>query len=166
MKNETGPPVDWPLILTELSKSDIDFLVVGGGALVLHGLPRSTLDLDIYIPANIPDIQNVLNILQQLNLIPQNKAVLSLAEQAEFIIGQWVPFSIPDGPDIIDVYLCRPGEFHALYQTADLLEFAGNEIYVANLETLKKMKLECGRPVDLADVALIEEFQKFNADSR
>ena len=46
----SSPDLNWPEILKKLAETEFDFLVVGGGALALHGIPRTTLDLDIYFP--------------------------------------------------------------------------------------------------------------------
>ena len=70
-----------------------------------------------------------------------------------------MPFSIPQGPDIIDVYFCRPGEFYTLQESAELIELSGTGVYVAHIDTLRDMKEKCGWPIDLADIALIDEYK-------
>lgn len=160
MKKVTETP-DWPQILKQLSKSRIDFLVVGGGALVLHGIPRTTMDIDIYVPADDLTLSELDNILKsKLNLKSSNEFTFSSIKQAELLIGQWLSFAIPNGPEIVDVFFCRKGEFYKLHDSADIIEIENEPIYVADLETLKKMKIKSGRPIDLADVALIDEYKE------
>ena len=151
---------NWPFILAQLAKSDQSFLVVGGAALVLHGIPRTTMDIDIYLPADSQSIAKLLSLLtDELGLSPKVEATETLMAHPEFLCGQWLPFSIPEGPDIIDVYLCRPGEFYTLLESAEQIELNDKEIYVAHIDTLRDMKEKCGRPIDLADIALIDEYK-------
>ena len=160
MKKNNETP-DWPSLLSKLSKSNFDFLVVGGGALVLHGIPRATMDIDIYVPSDDLILTGLSKLLEtELNLKTQKGSSLSLVGQADLLIGQWFTFSIPDGPDIIDIYICRKGEFYALHESADIIEIDNEPVYVANLNTLKDMKEKSGRSIDLADIALIEEYKK------
>lgn len=157
MKKDSEIP-DWPLILHKLSQANFDFLVVGGGALVLHGIPRTTLDIDIFIPSDSQDINELFNVLKSLNLKSNDDSFRSLSDHAQLLTGQWISFSIPEGPDIIDIYFCRKGEFYSLHESADIIEIKGLPVFVANLNSLKEMKKKSGRPIDLADIALIDEY--------
>ena len=160
MKNNPETP-EWPSILNKLSLANFDFLVVGGGALVLHGIPRTTLDLDIYIPCDNHMVNELVTELKKLNLEVKDKSFLSLTNRPELLEGQWISFSVPKGPDIIDIYFCRKGEFYKLHESAEVIEIQSNPVFVANLNTLKEMKEKSGRPIDLADIALIEEYNSF-----
>ena len=39
--------MDFRAVLTALAEADVDFVVVGGVAAVLHGAPATTFDLDL-----------------------------------------------------------------------------------------------------------------------
>jgi len=39
-------------LFRQFSFRKIPYVIVGGMALVLHGIPRATLDIDIIVPAN------------------------------------------------------------------------------------------------------------------
>lgn len=40
---------DWLELLTELAAAEVRLLVVGAHALAVHGIPRGTQDLDVWI---------------------------------------------------------------------------------------------------------------------
>jgi hypothetical protein len=156
-----NPSNDWTSILDGLVQSNIDFLVVGGAALVLHGIPRSTMDIDIYIPSDDFMINETIEVLStELSLNTENSFVGTDLCRADLIIGQWISFSIQGGPDIIDVYVCPQGEFYALLEKAELLELKNSHVQVASLEQIKQMKSKVARPIDLADIALIDEYKE------
>jgi len=48
-------------ILTILSKRKVKFLLVGAYAMVAHGYPRSTMDIDLLV---MPDPENALLLMQ------------------------------------------------------------------------------------------------------
>jgi len=51
-------------LLQRINRSDFPFLVVGGHAVILHGIPRFTRDLDLLIPEN--SIESWLTLLGKL----------------------------------------------------------------------------------------------------
>ena len=122
----SSPDLNWPSILKKLAETEFDFLVVGGGALALHGIPRTTLDLDIYFPVDDKTLSSFISFVNsELKLESRNKVDLNLG--ADLLVGQWLFFSVVDGPDIMDVYLCRPGEYYSLTEAADLIDLDGSE---------------------------------------
>lgn len=162
MQNQNN---DWTKILEALAQSDIDFLVVGGAALVLHGIPRSTMDIDIYIPSDDWVLKHTLKVLREnLSLRSDNNSLDSDLCRVDLMLGQWLSFSIDGGPDIIDIYVCPQGEFYGLFEKSDFMEINKHHIQVASLTQIKKMKSEVARPIDLADIALIDEYQKLFPD--
>ena len=42
-------PPDWSEFLSLLSRHRVKFLLIGGHALAVHGHPRATLDLDVFV---------------------------------------------------------------------------------------------------------------------
>ena len=133
---------------------------VGGAALVLHGIPRTTIDIDIYIPAETQTVNELMDLLRnKLSLSSKLNSTDNILSNMEFLIGQWIPFTLPNGPDVLDVYCCRPGEFFEYYQSADIIDFKGSPTKIADINTLRAMKEKCGRSIDLADLALIDEYK-------
>jgi hypothetical protein len=65
-------------VFASLNDRDVHYLVIGGIAAVLHGVPRATFDLDILIEANTDNAQRLLNALEMAGLAT---ATLSSAEE-------------------------------------------------------------------------------------
>jgi predicted nucleotidyltransferase len=55
-------------IAKEFEKYKIDYMIIGGQAVLIYGEPRLTKDIDITIGANIDKYRDILNIVQNLNL--------------------------------------------------------------------------------------------------
>ena len=55
-------------VFASFQEHDVKYLVIGGIAAVLHGVPRATFDLDILIEASIENAQHLLDALLQAGL--------------------------------------------------------------------------------------------------
>jgi len=66
-------------IIDKLNKEKIDYVVVGATALVIHGLPRSTLDIDIYIPARAEMLNKLFLVAHKLRLQSAQEDILNLS---------------------------------------------------------------------------------------
>lgn len=157
VENNTSE-INWNQILRSLVDHGLDFVVVGGAALALHGLPRTTLDLDIFIPAIPESLQTLFDcLIDHLGLKSDQAVFRKNLNQSSLFVGQWVTFNTKDGLDLIDAFLADQQQFELLKATAEIITVCDRKIKIASLAALKKMKQECGRPIDLADVALINE---------
>ncbi|MFA6290242.1 MAG: nucleotidyl transferase AbiEii/AbiGii toxin family protein [Victivallales bacterium] len=152
--------IHWGEVLSSLAESGIEFVIVGGAALSLHGISRTTLDIDIKISSKEDNIRKLINALTGTGLKLDNEDFSLLISKPELLYEQCISFSIPEGPQIVDVFLDSPGDFKNLLENSVEIRIGNAEIHVASLENIRKMKIEIGRPIDLADVALIDEFLK------
>ena len=65
--------------LKVLSQAKVKFVVIGGSALVLHGIPRATLDVDIMVPADRENLINIFLHLSKLKLHTDQEQLLRLS---------------------------------------------------------------------------------------
>ncbi len=144
--------------MTSLSGIDSDFVIIGGAALNLHGIPRMTMDIDIIFPLFGDNVTRLAEYLKKAGLALNDEDFIPLLERPDLLYGQCISFSVPDGSQILDVFLEKPDAFKILLNSSENMEFNDFSLRVASLKDIRKMKLEIGRPIDLADVALIDEF--------
>lgn len=91
----------WHKIIKELNKAKLSYVMVGAAALVIHGFPRSTLDIDIYVPAKESILKKLFKITHALGLKGEQRAILKISHSPELFTGQWICFSC-EGQDILD----------------------------------------------------------------
>ncbi|MCX6985326.1 MAG: nucleotidyl transferase AbiEii/AbiGii toxin family protein [Lentisphaerae bacterium] len=154
--------IHWEDVLSSLAESGIEFVIIGGAALSLHGISRTTLDIDIKISSKEGNIRELISALSGIGLTLDNEDFTLLINNPELLYGQCISFSIPEGLQVVDVFLERPGDFRSLLESSVKIRIGNADIHVASLENIRKMKIEIGRPIDLADVALIDEFLKLS----
>ena len=52
------------VVFSSFQEHDVRYLVIGGIVAILHGVPRATFDLDIYIEASPENVQRLLTALE------------------------------------------------------------------------------------------------------
>ncbi len=128
---------------------DVRYLVIGGVAAVLHGVPRATFDLDILIEATP---ENARRLIQALLDAQFGTADLTTAD--ELLSNEITVFN---DRVRIDVQTTTPGlEFRDAWNRRKVMTYQGQEISVASREDLISSKRASGRPVDLEDVRILE----------
>lgn len=136
-------------VFSSFQKYEVKYLVIGGIASVLYGVPRATFDLDILIKANIRNGQRLLDAL-----IEANMGTASLISSQELIEHEITVFK---DRVRVDVQTSTPGlEFDQAWEKRETMEYQGQKFYVVSKTDLIASKRAAGRDVDLEDVRLLE----------
>jgi hypothetical protein len=124
----------------------VRYLVVGGYAVALHGHPRYTKDIDIWIELTPENADRVVQALEQFGF-----GSLGL-KPADFLEpSQVIQLGYP--PRRIDLLTSLKGvDFNDCYQDRTTIVIEGMNIDFINLANLKKNKQATGRHQDLADL--------------
>jgi len=134
-------------------------MVIGGQAVLVHGQPRLTQDIDVTLGVEPDRLGSVLEICKDLDLDP-------LPEEVEsFVTETFVLPALHPGTRIrVDfVFSTTPYERQAI-QRAVPIRIGGSEVPFATAEDLILHKLFAGRPRDLEDVLGVIRRQTENLD--
>lgn len=136
-------------VFASFQKHQVRYVVIGGIAAVLHGVPRATFDLDILIEATPDNAQRLLDALLAANL---GTAALTSADELLAheitIFNDWVR---------IDVQTSTPGLlFEQAWQNRETMAYHNEIFHVVSRADLIASKRAAGRQVDLEDVRLLE----------
>lgn len=136
-------------IFRSLEKNEVKYVVIGGIAAVLHGVPRATFDLDILIEANIENAQKLLDALLAAKL---GTAALISAQE---LLNKEI--TIFQDRIRVDVQTTTPGLiFQEAWENRKSMNYRGQTLQVVSREDLINSKRAAGREVDLEDVRLLE----------
>ncbi len=153
-------------LLEQLARHRVPCVIVGGAALALHGIPRSTLDVDIVVLSKAPVILKLFRIAETLGLKCRHAHLVDLADRPELLVGQWMTFTDESKRELVDVLLESEKEFRKLYQGSRKRRTARGTLRIASLNELEKMKKASGRPIDLADISLIRELKRIRRSNK
>jgi hypothetical protein len=145
-------------VFAVLDALEVEYVVVGGLAVQVHGHVRMTNDLDL-IPA--PNRKNMLRLADALNEL--DARVLNEGSEGTSIDARMLPratlwqFSTSAGD--VDVLLDAPGAASFAQLRGRALEVQLGELRIpfAGRDDLIRMKRAAARPVDLEDVAALTE---------
>ncbi len=136
-------------VFSSLQKHEVKYVVIGGIAAVLHGVPRATFDLDILIEATPANAEKLLRALVDAGL-----GTASLITAAELLAHEITIFK---DRVRVDVQTRTPGiAFEDAWKRRETMDFGGQVFYVLSKADLIASKRAAGREVDLEDVRLLE----------
>lgn len=135
-------------VFSSFQKHDVRYLVIGGIAAILYGVPRATFDLDILIEATPENSRLLLEALIDARL---GTAVLTTPEE---ILDHEI--TIFRDRVRIDVQTATPGiVFSEAWARRRIMTYQGQSFNVLARDDLIASKVAAGRPVDLEDVRLL-----------
>lgn len=149
---------DFLELLSSLLAADARFLVIGAYAVGIHGRPRATKDLDVWIEATVENAPRVMESLRQFGAPLGDLSVSDLDH-----VGTGFKMGIP--PRRIDILTQIEGiTFGEAWPNRIEADFGeGVRCPVIGLADILVNKRAAGRPQDLADVAALERIQRAGA---
>jgi predicted nucleotidyltransferase len=155
-------------LLQALTRRGVDFVVIGGLAVIAHGGARVTKDLDICFdrdPANLEALGDVLVRLEaRLRGVPDDVPFVPDAATLKRI--SLLTLDTRHGP--LDIHAAPAGSpaYSSLKRRAERVDVAGVVVLVAALEHLMAMKRAAGRAQDLADLEELEAIKRLRRRQR
>lgn len=141
---------DFKEFIQSLNDNGVRYLVVGGYAVALHGYPRYTKDIDIWVEMTAENGKKIAKALEQFGF-----GSLGINGTDFTIPDQMLQLGYPPGR--IDMLTTLPGvEFSECYASRTIVEVDGILVNFIDLENLKKNKKATGRHQDLADLENLE----------
>lgn len=138
-----------------LEKAKIPYMVIGGQAVLVHGRPRFTGDIDITLGVDIDSLKLVQEIAGRLGLHPRQQDFEQLAKQMNVFLV------IEDSTNIKVDFIFSFSEYEKeAIQRAKPIQVEGTKVQYASPEDIVIHKLVAGRPVDIQDAKSILNVQR------
>jgi hypothetical protein len=150
-------------IFAALNAAQVDYVVVGGLAVILHGYLRATAHLDLAIGLSPANAKRGMDALGAIGLQPRLPVSLDDFADADKR-AEWrqrnmrvFPLWDPGNPiRLVDVFIDESIEFGILLAGAVRKHLAGLEVPIASIPHLIDMKRRAARPRDLDDIQKLE----------
>ena len=140
-------------IFSLLIQNEVEFIVVGGYAVIFHGYHRTTGDLDIWLK---PDNHNKMKFILALEKLGFEKESIIQVEQMDFT--QPILLNIGVEPDKVEFMTFVSGlTFKEANEKKIITHSEKQDIPFLSLDDLIISKMNAGRLQDMAD---IEKLQK------
>jgi hypothetical protein len=153
---------DYRVLISALTDRNVEFVIVGAVALVLHGSARVTRDLDICYARDRANLKAL-----AAALAPYHPALRGAPAKLPFTLD-WrtlesgLNFTLTTAAGDIDLLgeIAGIGTFRVAARLAHHMDVYDRSVKVFSLEGLERAKRAAGRLKDLADLAEILELRR------
>ena len=136
-------------VFASFQRHDVKYVVLGGIASVVYGVPRATFDLDILILAEPNNAKRLLDALTEAGL-----GTATMTTPEDLLANEITIFK---DRVRIDVQTSTPGlKFKDAWARRETMTYQGQNFFVVSKKDLIASKRGAGRKVDLEDVRLLE----------
>ena len=140
-------------ILRVLAREKVEYILIGGFAVILHGLARLTADIDIFIKPETENLERLKKALKKVfptDLEIDSISLQDLADYAVVRFGTEADFYIDIVARIGEMFLYEDMQY-------EVRTVEGVPVRIATPETLFKMKKDTVRPEDKRDAWFLAE---------
>ena len=131
-----------------LNNAGVKYLLIGGMASILYGVPRTTIDIDIAIAISSQNVKKTVKALKKMGLTCDT-------ENAGDIISQGgITFSNEQEVDVL-TNLPSKEDFKALWKRRNNVKYEGMLINVISKDDQIRLLREVGRNQDLEDAEIL-----------
>lgn len=139
---------DFQDFINALNNQRVEYILVGGYAVILHGYNRTTGDMDIWVNPSSENYQRIVKAFAEFGM-----PVFDMTEQKFLQTEEFDVFSFGVAPTSIDLMTCVKGlDFAAAYLNSTVYEFDDLSIRVIMYDDLLRAKKAAGRNKDLNDI--------------
>lgn len=140
-------------LLESLNKNKVRYLLVGGYAVAMHGYPRATEDIDLFVSRDAGNAERVVQALDEFGLGGPELTTDIFTRENSLVIMGVAPLAV----DILN-YL-KDIDFDSAYENRKIVTCEGIEINVISFDDLIRNKMAVGRHKDLSDVEYLNRIR-------
>lgn len=155
-------------VFKELNKEGVRYIVIGGIALNLHGVPRATADLDLAVEIEQDNLEKIAVVLTKIGFKPRlpvkpgdfsNPKNLEkwCKEKKMQAFTFWNP---KRSFEEVDILINSPIEFKEIDKAKKVIKAGYISIPLISIDHLIKLKEESGRKQDEADIEALKKIKK------
>ncbi|MEM7593559.1 MAG: hypothetical protein AAF383_18945 [Cyanobacteria bacterium P01_A01_bin.83] len=142
---------DFKEFIQLLNDNQVKYLVIGGYAVAIHGYPRYTKDIDIWIETSLENAEKLM-----ITLTGFGFGSLGLTTEDFQTSDQIIQLGYP--PNRIDLITTPDGiDFETCYQEKIEVNIDNIPVNFIDLDNLRKNKQASGRLQDLADLENLQD---------
>lgn len=134
-------------LAAELERQSIPYMVIGGQAVLLHGEPRLTRDIDVTLGVNAQRLPSLLDVIRSIGLSVRVDDPTGFVRQTMVLPCE----QTSTGIRVDFIFSDSPYESEAMTRVIRR-RVGGSEVRYASVEDLIIHKLVAGRPRDMEDV--------------
>ena len=144
-------------ILERLNEHQVEYIVVGGVAAVIHGAPITTFDLDTLVSVSPENANRLQAALEALGAQYREHHKIVKPTRDDILAGGHLLLMTQAGPLDVLGFIGDSQRYEDLIEASSEVTMSVGEFRVLNLEELIQQKRAIDRPKDRAVVEILEE---------
>ncbi len=150
-----------------LNARSVDYILLGGLAINIHGYDRLTADIDVCYERSRENVARLVEVLRELHASPRGwpEGVPFILDTQTILNGDTFTFSTDAGS--FDILATPSGSrgYADLVRGIEVYDFGGGlRVQVVGLEDLIRLKRAAGRGKDIVDLEALEEIRELRAE--
>jgi hypothetical protein len=155
-------------LLQSLAQEKVQYVLVGGLAVQLHGFMRSTFDIDLVLAMDDENINRFVAVSKSHGLVPVMPVAIDALKNAGQL-EQWyrekgmLAFALREphiGGSVVDILIRPDVPFDKLLANAIVGELFSLQVHIASIEDLLTMKRIANRSKDQLDIMALEKIKR------
>ena len=154
-------------IISALLEADVDFIVGGGVACVLHGVERVTMDVDIAVATDPENFSRFIGVMEDLGLKPRvpvdprtlldDRVLYNIINEKHALVFSFLDPDLPTRH--VDIFLRNDLNHEALSPHVETVQFRGRVLKVVSKQKLLDIKLAISPPrtKDRIDIEFLQK---------
>lgn len=155
-------------IFETLARHGVDYVVIGGIAVIAHGHTRNTRDVDLLAGSDRGNLTRLAAALRELGarLSGVDAHLLEIDVYDPAVLANGANFTLETDAGGLDLFSDVPGAapYAELRERALVVDLDGVAIRIAGRDDLIRMKAAAGRPQDLGDIAALTALDRAGPD--
>lgn len=146
----------------------VRYLLVGGLAMNLHGVPRMTMDVDLVLLMDETNLDHFIACAESMNLTPSAPVALrALKDPAQrqnwFEQKHMIALGLHNNqariPVMVDILIAPPIDIEAAFTRGIVRDLNGIPLMLASIDDMITMKQGTGRDQDQSDIEHLERIR-------
>ncbi len=157
MAADLPPPLDVDRIVETFRRHEVDFVVIGGIAVLAHGHPRTTFDLDFVADLSADNMARLAAAFDELDAVVRgiDGDLLDVDPTDPRQLGSGANWTLTTAAGWVDFMPAAEGAREYAEIAADAVPVRDGAFRVVGLDDLIRLKRASGRDVDLDDIAAL-----------
>jgi predicted nucleotidyltransferase len=159
-------------IIISLAAAEIKFVICGGVAVVLHGVERLTMDIDLAVSMETDNLSAMINVMHDIDMTPRvpvpAETLLDpdmrkiMVQEKNALVFTFIDIKNPYRQ--VDIFLQNENLYQEIIRDSSVVEICGYKISVISIEKLIQMKKEVNPPreKDLSDIRELMKIMDYN----
>ncbi len=158
-------------IIIALADAEVDFVIAGGVACVLHGVERFTLDLDVSVSLTTENLDRFIGTMKQQGLVPRvpvpPESLLDpdframVVDEKNALVFTFIDLNDPRKH--VDMFLTDDLSFEAIGKGCETIDLEGRLVKIASASKLLEMKesIDPPRDKDRIDISFLKRLLSY-----